>query len=87
MTRRTNITLLAATMAAAASATPKENPGMYQQILEMSMTEKKGVQLYLKGQSIAGIVTKVNADSVEMRSREYSKIIVRLDAIDAAAIA
>ena len=56
---------------------------MYQQILEASQNEKKGVTLYVKGQSIPGIVVKISSDSVELRSREYSRIVVRLESIDA----
>ncbi len=59
---------------------------MFRQILEASMNDKKGVQLYVRGQAIPGVVTKLNADSVELRSREYSKIVVKLDSIDAAAL-
>jgi hypothetical protein len=60
---------------------------MFQQILEASQNEKKGVMLYVKGQQIGGVVTKVSADSVELRSREFSRIVVRIDSIDAAALA
>ncbi len=59
---------------------------MFQSILEASQNEKKGITLYVNGQAIAGLVTKVNADSVEMRSGEFSRILVRLDAISAAAL-
>ena len=85
MTRRTHLILLGAT--AAGMATAKDNPSMFQQVLEASLAEKKGVMLYVKGQSIPGIVTKVNADSVELRSREYSRIVVKLESIDALAMA
>jgi hypothetical protein len=60
---------------------------MFQQILEVSQNEKKGVMLYVKGHQIGGVVTKVSADSVEMRSREYSRIVVRIESIDAASLA
>ena len=56
------------------------------EILEASQNDKKGVMLYVKGQSIAGAVVKVGADTVELRSREYSRIVVRIDAIDAVAM-
>lgn len=59
---------------------------MFQQVLEASLNEKKGVMIYVKGQSIPGIVTKINADSVELRSREYSRIVVKLESIDAVAM-
>ena len=84
MTRRQNIGILAAMTAVTAMG--KDNDGMYQQIFEASMNEKKGVNVYLKGQSIPGIVTKIAADHVEMRSREFSRIIIKLDAIDAVAM-
>lgn len=88
MTRRTHLTLIAAAAAGSlVTASAKDNPSMFQQILEASMNEKKGVTLWVKGQSLPGVVTKLNADSVEMRSREYSRIVVKLDSIDAAAIA
>ncbi len=55
-------------------------------ILEASLAEKKGVMLFVKGQSIGGAVVKINDDSVEMRSREYSRIVVKLDSLDAVAM-
>ena len=55
---------------------------MFQQILEASQNEKKGITLYVKGHQIGGVVTKVSADNVELRSREYSRIVVRIDAIE-----
>ena len=86
MTRRTHISLLAAAaMGTAFPAASKEN-NMFQQILEASQNEKKGIMLYVKGQQIAGVVVKLSADSIEMRSREYSRIVVRIDGIDAAAL-
>ncbi len=60
---------------------------MFQPVLEASLAEKKGVMFYVKGQSIPGIVTKVNVDSVELRSREYSRIVVKIESIDAVAMA
>ncbi len=84
MTRRTHLTLLAAV--AAGTAVAKDNPSMFQQVLEASQAEKKGVMIYVKGQSIPGIVTKLNPDSVELRSREYSRIVVKLESIDAVAM-
>ena len=56
------------------------------EMLEASQNEKKSVMLYLKGQSIGGAVTKVAGDTVELRNREYSRIVVRIDAIDAIAM-
>lgn len=55
------------------------------EVLEMSLKDKKGLLVYLKGHTIAGVVVKIGEDVVELRSREYSSIVVRLDAIDAVA--
>jgi hypothetical protein len=85
-TRRTALAVLAASIAAGVPAIGKETEIM-RSILEASQTEKKGVTLYVKGQSIPGIVVKVEGDMVELRSREYSRIVVRMDSIDAAAMA
>jgi hypothetical protein len=59
---------------------------MFRSILEASQNEKKGLMLYVKGQAIPGLVVKIDAESVELRSREYSRIVVKIDAIDGAAM-
>src|SRR5262249_2206477 len=86
MTRRTCFTVLAATLAADWTLLGKDNDTM-RELLEISQNEKKGVMLYVKGQNIAGTVTKMAGDTVELRSREYSRIVVRVESIDAAAMA
>ena len=86
MTRRTHLTLLAAAAAGSAVTAIAKDNTMFQQVLEASLNEKKGVVLYVKGQSIPGVVTKINSDNVELRSREYSRIVVKLESIDAVAM-
>ena len=85
MTRRTCFTVFAATLAASTTLKGKENDTM-RELLEASQNEKKGVMLYVKGQSIAGAVVKLSGDTVELRSCEYSRIVVRVDSIDAVAM-
>jgi hypothetical protein len=85
MNRRTSLKLLAA--AAVAVPAIGGTPSMFRSILEASQNDKKGLMLWVKGQSIPGIVVKIEAESVELRSREYGRIIVRLDSLDAAAMA
>lgn len=85
MTRRTCFTAFAAAFAADSILSGKETNTM-REILESSQNEKKGVMLYMKGQTIGGLVVKLTADTVELKSREYSRIVVRIDAIDAAAM-
>ena len=59
---------------------------MFRSILEASQSEKKGLMLWVKGQSIPGIVVKIDSDTVELRSREYGRIVVRIDSLDAVAM-
>ena len=86
MTRRTSLTVIGAALATTPMVMGKDNNTM-RELLEASQTEKKGVTLYLKGQSVAGVVVKIGSDLVELKSREYSRIVVKIDAIDAAAMA
>lgn len=85
-TRRTYIGLIAgATLAAQAKPAEKEN-SMFQSLFDASLKDKKGVVLYVKGQTITGAVVSSSATYVELKSREFSRIIVRVDSIDGAAM-
>jgi hypothetical protein len=68
--------------AGAAVAAPAD---AFNEVLEASLKDKKGVMVYVKGQAIGGRVTKLTADAVELSGREYSRIVVRKDAIDGVA--
>ncbi|HVO96830.1 MAG TPA: hypothetical protein VMT15_02135 [Bryobacteraceae bacterium] len=59
---------------------------MFRPILEASLKEKKGLMLFVRGQAIPGMVVKIDEESVELRSREYGRIVVRIESIDAAAM-
>lgn len=85
MTRRTAITAVGAALAAGSILSAKEGDTM-RELLEASQSDKKSVTLYVKGQNIGGAVTRINGDMVELRNREYGRIVVRIDAIDAAAM-
>lgn len=58
----------------------------YESVFETSRNEKKGLTLYVNGLTISGLVVAYNQDIVELRSREYSRVIVRVQSIDLAAI-
>jgi hypothetical protein len=77
-------TLFAAALATGISAQASASDA-FEQALNTSLTEKKGVVLYVNGQAIPGRVTKVDKDSVELSSREYARIVVRRERIDAVA--
>jgi hypothetical protein len=89
MTRRTYVTAVGAALTAGSllsvDLSAKEGDTM-REVLEASQSDKKSVMLYMKGQSLGGAVTKVTADMVELRNREYGRIVVRIDAIDAIAM-
>ena len=58
----------------------------FSELIEWSANEKRGLVLFVKGQTVAGIVVKIGEDgTIELKSQTYSRIIVRLDAIDAIA--
>jgi hypothetical protein len=86
MDRRTTLKTMIAAAAVAAVPAIGGNTSMFRSILEASQNEKKGLMLYVKGQAIPGLVVKIDAESVELRSREYSRIVVKIDSIDAAAM-
>jgi hypothetical protein len=83
ISRRTCLTVFAASIAASPALTGKEN-NTVREFLETSQNDKKSVMLHVKGQSIGGIVVKISGDVVELKNREYSRIVVRMDSIDAA---
>lgn len=88
MNRRNVFTTLTAGFAAAGAATAQDGTGnAMRDILMASQKEKKGVTLYVAGQTIAMVVTMVGLEFVEGRNREMSKIVVKLTSIDAAGMA
>jgi len=57
----------------------------FQEMFDHSKTANKGLALFVQGQTVAGLVTSYTDEAVEMRSREYARIVVRIDRIDAIA--
>lgn len=53
-------------------------------VLRASMEKKTGVTVYLRGQTIAMVVTSIGDNFVEGRNQQSSRIVVRLASIDAA---
>lgn len=61
-------------------------PRAIEQALTAAQADKRGVSLYVDGQVIPGLVVRIEPGQwVELRSQQFSKIIVRLDRIDAIA--
>jgi hypothetical protein len=60
---------------------------LFKELIELSHKEKRGLTIFIKGQTIAGIVTQIiGLDAIEVRSQTFSKVIIRLEAVDAIAI-
>lgn len=61
---------------------------LFNELIEWSQTEKRGLTIFIKGQTVAGVVVKIIGDeAIEVRSQTYSRVVVRLDSIDAMAAA
>jgi hypothetical protein len=57
------------------------------EMLEGSLRDKKSVTLYLDGHILAGRVVRLaGKDAVELASREFGRILVRLESIHAVAV-
>jgi len=75
--------LAAATMSASAADLPK---GL-EDALNAAQASKRGVTLYVNGQTIGGAITKVEPGQyVELRNQEFGKIVVRWERIDGIAL-
>lgn len=57
----------------------------FRELLLVSQKENKSVQVYFAGQMISMLVTSVGLEYLEGKSREFAKILVRMDKIDAVA--
>ncbi len=59
---------------------------VFKELLEMSLKDKKGLTFFVHGQTISGGVLRIIGDeAVEIKSREFGRIIIRLDRVDAVA--
>lgn len=59
----------------------------FQELIEVSQKEKKGLTFFVSGQTIAGLVVRtIGNEAVEVRSQTYSRVIIRLASVDAVAV-
>jgi hypothetical protein len=60
---------------------------LFRELIEASLKEKRGLTIFIKGQAIAGVVIEIiGLEAIAVRSQTFSKVIIRLDAVDALAI-
>ena len=72
---------------AALSASAADLPKGIEDALNAAMASKRGVTLYVNGQTIGGAITKVEPGQyVELRNQEFGKIVVRWERIDGIAM-
>jgi hypothetical protein len=53
------------------------------QTLKASHASKRGIVIHVNGQSVAGVVKAIGPDVVVLANREYDRILVRRERIDA----
>jgi len=74
------------TAAIAQTTAPMSAPAAaaYEELFNLSLTQKKGLSVYVGGQIVVGVfVKRIDANTVELRSQQFARIIVRLDRVDA----
>jgi opacity protein-like surface antigen len=71
----------------AMSVSAADAPKGLEDAINAAMASKRGVTLYVNGQTVAGAITKVEPGQyVELRSQEFGKIVVRWERIDGIAM-
>jgi hypothetical protein len=83
--RGRQLALVALGIAAMGMAKLVQAADPFEEVLQASLTERKGVMIYVNGESIPGRVTKLGPDTVELSSQEFRRIVVRRDRVDAVA--
>lgn len=76
----TETTLAQSTSGALAAAAVEE-------VLNQSLTQKKGMAIYIGGQVINAIfVKRIDANTIEVKNQTFGRIIIRMDRVDAIAM-
>lgn len=58
-----------------------------EEVLNQSLAQKKGMSIYIGGQVINCLfVKRIDANTIEVRNQTHSRILIRVDRIDAIAI-
>lgn len=84
--RKSLVVLVLAGGAMAASAADAAKGGL-EDAFSAALASKRGVTLYVNGQTIGGAVTKVEPGKfVELKNQEFGRIVVRWDSIDGIAL-
>lgn len=58
-----------------------------EKMLTIAQQDKKGVTLYIGGQTVGGAVLRIESGQwVELRNQQFGRLVIRLDRIDAVAL-
>ncbi len=61
-------------------------PEAFHELIQLSLKEKVGLTFFLNGQTLPAVVTKIiDERTVEGRSQQYSRIVIRLGRVNAIA--
>jgi hypothetical protein len=78
------VMVLAGAAMCASAAEPAKG---LEEAFNAALASKRGVTLYVNGQTISGAVTKIEPGQyVELRSQEFSRIVVRWERVDGIAM-
>ena len=86
MTRRQTFSLAALMAGVPAAKAGPEDKNMMEDLLKMSLETKKGLNFFIRGNSIGGLVLRMGNGMVEVRNQNYGRIVIRIDSIDAVAM-
>jgi hypothetical protein len=77
--------MASATMSGAGAAEAAK--GGLEDALNAAMQSKRGITMYVNGQTIGGAVTRFESGSyVELRNQEFGRIVIRWERIDGVAL-
>ena len=72
---------------AAMTASAAEPSKALEDAFNAAMSSKRGVTLYVNGQTIGGAITKIEGGKfIELRNQEFGRIVIRWDSIDGIAM-
>lgn len=64
----------------------KSLPAAFTELVEQSLQERSGLTFFIDGQALPAVVTKIiDPDTIEGRSQQYERIVIRLRHVSAIA--
>lgn len=79
--------IFAMTDSTVAQSTNAFSAAAMEDVFNQSLSQKKGLSIYIGGQVINAIfVKRIDGNTIEVRNQTFGRIIIRIDRIDAVAI-